>query len=46
MNDIGRVHLTLAQPVFADPMKRIARPAASSSATKLTNDTVAAGMIR
>jgi sulfate adenylyltransferase subunit 1 len=46
MNDIGRVHLALAQPVFAD---RYAAHHATGSfilIDEATNDTVAAGMIR
>jgi sulfate adenylyltransferase subunit 1 len=46
MNDIGRVELTLAQPVMAD---RYAANRATGSfilVDEATNDTVAAGMIR
>jgi sulfate adenylyltransferase subunit 1 len=46
MNDIGRVHLTLAQPVFADAYDAHRATGSFILVDEATNDTVAAGMIR
>ena len=46
MNDIGRVHLTLAQPVFADAYEAHRATGSFILVDEATNDTVAAGMIR
>jgi sulfate adenylyltransferase subunit 1 len=45
MNDIGRVSLRLAQPVFADPYARNRSTGAFIVVDEATNDTVGAGMI-
>jgi len=46
MNDIGRVHLTLAQPVFADRYDAHRATGSFILVDDATHDTVAAGMIR
>jgi sulfate adenylyltransferase subunit 1 len=46
MNDIGRVSLRLAQPVFADPYARSRATGAFVIVDEATNDTVGAGMIQ
>jgi sulfate adenylyltransferase subunit 1 len=46
MNDIGKVSLRLAQPIFADPYSRNRSTGAFVVVDETTNDTVAAGMIR
>ncbi len=46
LNEIGRVQLRVTQPLFVDPYQsRTARRARSSSWTRRSNKTVAAGMI-
>jgi sulfate adenylyltransferase subunit 1 len=45
MNDIGRVSLRLAQPIFADPYEKSRATGAFVLVDETTNDTVAAGMI-
>ncbi len=45
MNDIGRVSLRLAQPVFADPYADSRATGAFVIVDEATNDTVGAGMI-
>jgi sulfate adenylyltransferase subunit 1 len=45
MNDIGRVSLRLAQPIFADPYARSRATGAFVVVDEATNDTVGAGMI-
>ncbi len=46
MNDIGRVSLRLAQPIFADPYAENRSTGAFIVVDEATNDTVGAGMIR
>jgi sulfate adenylyltransferase subunit 1 len=46
MNDIGRVSLTLAQPVYADRYDQNRATGSFILIDEATNDTVAAGMIR
>jgi len=46
MNDIGRVTLTLAQPVFADRYNDNHATGSFVLIDDATNDTVAAGMVR
>jgi sulfate adenylyltransferase subunit 1 (EFTu-like GTPase family) len=46
MNDIGRVSLALAQPVFADRYDENRATGSFILIDEATNDTVAAGMIR
>jgi len=46
MNDIGRVHLALAQPVFADRYAAHRTTGSFILIDEATNDTVAAGMIQ
>jgi len=46
MNDIGRVHLSLAQPVFPDRYDENRATGSFILIDEATNDTVAAGMIR
>jgi sulfate adenylyltransferase subunit 1 len=45
MNDIGRVSLRLAQPIFADPYVESRATGAFVVVDEATNDTVGAGMI-
>jgi sulfate adenylyltransferase subunit 1 len=45
MNDIGRVSLRLAQPIFADPYAESRASGAFIVIDEATNDTVGAGMI-
>ena len=45
MNDIGRVSLRLAQPIFADPYAESRATGAFVVVDETTNDTVGAGMI-
>jgi sulfate adenylyltransferase subunit 1 len=45
MNDIGRVSLRLAQPIFADPYAQSRATGAFVVVDEATNDTVGAGMI-
>ncbi len=45
MNDIGRVSLRLAQPIFADPYAENRSTGAFIVVDEATNDTVGAGMI-
>jgi sulfate adenylyltransferase subunit 1 len=45
MNDIGRVTLKLAQPIFADPYSENRSTGAFIVVDEATNDTVGAGMI-
>jgi sulfate adenylyltransferase subunit 1 len=45
MNDIGRVSLKLAQPIFADPYSENRSTGAFIVVDEATNDTVGAGMI-
>ena len=45
MNDIGRVSLRLAQPIFADPYAENRATGAFVVVDEATNDTVGAGMI-
>jgi sulfate adenylyltransferase subunit 1 len=45
MNDIGRVSLRLAQPIFADPYAESRATGAFVLVDEATNDTVGAGMI-
>jgi sulfate adenylyltransferase subunit 1 len=45
MNDIGRVSLRLAQPIFADPYRENRSTGAFIVVDESTNDTVGAGMI-
>jgi sulfate adenylyltransferase subunit 1 len=45
MNDIGRVSLRLAQPIFADPYAESRATGAFVVVDEATNDTVGAGMI-
>jgi sulfate adenylyltransferase subunit 1 len=45
-NDIGRVSLRLAQPIFADPYCEDRATGAFIVVDEATNDTVGAGMIR
>jgi sulfate adenylyltransferase subunit 1 len=46
LNDIGRVALKLAQPVFADPYEESRATGSFIVVDEATNDTVAAGMLR
>jgi sulfate adenylyltransferase subunit 1 len=46
MNDIGRVSLRLAHPIFADPYSDNRSTGAFIVVDEATNDTVGAGMIR
>ena len=46
MNDIGRVSLRLAQPIFADPYAESRATGAFVVVDEATNDTVGAGMIQ
>jgi len=45
MNDIARVSLKLAQPIFADPYQRNRATGAFIIIDESTNNTVGAGMI-
>ncbi len=45
-NDIGRVELTLAQPVFAESYRANHATGSSILIDETTNNTVAAGMVR
>ena len=45
VNDIGRVSLRLAQPIFADPYSESRATGAFVVVDEGTNDTVGAGMI-